>query len=131
MLPQDVLDSENDFIKRCYNEDDTIGTMNRIADNGMQQYRRTRTEASRGGVKTAKSIIKQNLIKNMHPLIVGCDPKSCSSDIVEKNKFVRMLQTFRPAQTVFETGIGTGSMGNKVNGGALPAIRSGIPDSFF
>ena len=36
-----------------------------------------------------------------------------------------MLQTFRPAQTVFETGIGTGSLGtNKVNGGALPQQMS-------
>jgi hypothetical protein len=43
---------------------------------------------------------------------------------VEKNKFVRMLQTFRPAQTVFETGIGTGSMGTKINGGAHPQQMS-------
>jgi hypothetical protein len=40
--------------------------------------------------------------------------------VVEKNKFVRMLQTFRPSQTVFETGIGTGSLGTKINGGAHP-----------
>lgn len=40
--------------------------------------------------------------------------------MVEKNKYVRMLQTFRPAQTVFETGIGTGSLGTKINGGAHP-----------
>ena len=35
-----------------------------------------------------------------------------------------MLQTFRPAQTVFETGIGTGSMGTKINGGAHPQQMS-------
>jgi hypothetical protein len=66
-----VLDSENDFVKRCLHDDDALGTMQRIAENGMQQYRRTRTEASRGGVKTAKAIIKQSLIKNIHPLIAG------------------------------------------------------------
>jgi ATP-dependent RNA helicase DDX54/DBP10 len=71
LLPQDVLDSENDFVKRCLHDDDALGTMHRIAENGMQQYRRTRTEASRGGVKTAKAIIKQSLIKNIHPLIAG------------------------------------------------------------
>lgn len=122
VLPQDVLDSENDYVKRCYNDDDSLNTMFRISENGMKQYRRTRTEASRGGVKTAKAILKNNLIRAIHPLIVGCDPKSCSVDVVEKNKFVRMLQTFRPAQTVFETGIGTatGNTGSKVNGGAHP-----------
>lgn len=71
LLPQDVLDNENDFVKRCFADDDTLATMDRIADNGMQQYRRTRTEASRGGVKAAKAINKQNLIKDIHPLIVG------------------------------------------------------------
>lgn len=122
VLPQDVLDSENDYVKRCFNEDDSLNTMFRISENGMKQYRRTRTEASRGGVKTAKAILKNNLIRAIHPLIVGCDPRSCSDDVVEKNKFVRMLQTFRPSQTVFETGIGTatGNTGSKVNGGAHP-----------
>lgn len=124
VLPQDVLDSENDYVKRCYQEDDELNTMFRISENGMKQYRRTRTEASRGGVKTAKLIIKDNLIKAIHPLIVGCDPRSCSSDVVEKNKFVRMLQTFRPSQTVFETGIGTGMANTKVNGGAHPEQMS-------
>ena len=126
VMPQDVLDSENDYVKRCYNEDDALNTMFRISENGMKQYRRTRTEASRGGVKTAKAIVKNNLIRAIHPLIAGCDPRSCSADVVEKNKYVRMLQTFRPAQTVFETGIGTttGNTGSKVNGGAHPQQMS-------
>jgi hypothetical protein len=144
----------------------------------MKQFRRTRTEATREGVKKAKNIIKLGLIKHIHPLIAGCDPENCSGggvmpvclyvymfvclyvcmfvclyvcmfvclyacmpvpytvtpshyhyhyhshthththtytythfcsvSVVEKNEYVRMLQTFRPAQTVFETGIGTG-----------------------
>ena len=68
-----MLDNENDFVKRCYAEDDMLATMFRISENGMQQYRRTRTEASRGGVKTAKAIIKNSLIRAIHPLIAGED----------------------------------------------------------
>jgi hypothetical protein len=33
----------------------------------------------------------------------------CSKQVVAKQEFVRMLQKFRPAQTVFESGIGLGT----------------------
>jgi ATP-dependent RNA helicase DDX54/DBP10 len=71
VLPQDVVDRENDYVKRSFADDDELSTMFRISENGMKQYRRTRTEASRGGVKTAKAILKDNLIRSIHPLIVG------------------------------------------------------------
>eukprot|EP01036_Dinobryon_divergens_P022559 gene22559-30824_t len=74
------------------------------------------------GIKKAKAAVKKDLIRTVHPLIQGCDGERCNSLLAEKAEFVRMLQTFRPAQTVFETGIGTGtcstSAGN-VNGGQL------------
>lgn len=127
VLPQDVLDRENDFLKRCLADDDELSTMYRISENGMKQYRRTRTEASRSGVKTAKALLKDSLIREIHPLIVGCDPQNCGYGVVQKNDFVRMLQTFRPSQTVFETGIGTGTgsgYSSKVNGGSHPQLQS-------
>jgi len=127
VLPQDVLDRENDFLKRCLADDDELSTMYRISENGMKQYRRTRTEASRSGVKVAKALLKDSVIREIHPLIVGCDPQNCGHGVVQKNDFVRMLQTFRPSQTVFETGIGTGTgsgYNSKVNGGSHPQLQS-------
>jgi hypothetical protein len=106
LLPHDVLDEENDFLRRCIADDDSLATMMRISENGMKQYRRTRTEASKEGIKKAKAAAKNQLIRTIHPLVAGCDPLRCNSLLAEKTDFVRMLQTFRPAQTVFETGIG-------------------------
>ena len=82
----------------------------------MKQYRRTRTEASREGVQAAKKTIKANSIRSIHPLIAGCDPVRCRKEVIEKATFVRMLQTFRPAQTVFESGIGLGTGSQIIKG---------------
>jgi ATP-dependent RNA helicase DDX54/DBP10 len=109
LLPQDAIDEENDFVKRSLEDDDTISTLYRISENGLKQYKRTRQEASRDGVKAAKKITKSEAIRTIHPLIIGSDPKRCGQDVIDKANFIRVLQSFRPSQTVFETGIGTGS----------------------
>jgi len=116
LIPQDVLDEENDFLKRTLAGDDHLTTLARIGDNGMKQYRRTRAEASREGVGAAKKLAKANAIRSIHPLIAGCDPSRCSQQVVDKANFVRMLQTFRPAQTVFESGIGLGTASAVIKG---------------
>ena len=108
-MPQDVLDEENEYFKRALAGDDHLAMLWKISENGMKQYRRTRSEASKEGVKMTKAIVKGNVIRSLHPLIVGCDPKRCHPGVVEKQEFVRMLQKFRPAQTVFESGIGLGT----------------------
>ena len=108
-MPQDVLDEENEYFKRAIAGDDHLAMLWKISENGMKQYRRTRSEASKEGVKMTKAIVKGNVIRSLHPLIVGCDPKRCHPGVVEKQEFVRMLQKFRPAQTVFESGIGLGT----------------------
>lgn len=108
LLPQDILDEELDYVKSALSDHEHLSTSFKVSENGMKQYRRTRTAASNDGVKTCKRLIKENYIKYLHPLIQGCDPKRCSSNIIEKANFIRMLQTFRPQQTVLETGIGTG-----------------------
>lgn len=128
MLPQDVLDEENEFFKRVLADDDGCAGMWVVCENGMKQFRRTRSEASKDGVKAAKKLIKGQSIKHIHPLVQGCDPARCSQAVVEKANFIRMLQTFRPAQTVFETGIGTGTQSNvaKSIGKAAGKETSGV-----
>ena len=147
LLPQDVIDEENEFFKRSLNDDDNLMMLWKISENGMKQvnrgselnscgsiqslnmlnrscplyflsrkhrnslsqiilsthllnlsshcpliplsqptlstypsqYKRTRSEASRQGVKIAKTLSKANTIRSLHPLIVGCDPRRCSS----------------------------------------------------
>jgi hypothetical protein len=109
LLPQDPLDQESEFVKREINEDTYFYNTWRVCENAMKQYRRTRNEATRGGVKMAREITKSNSILRIHPLIMGSDPKNCSTAVIDKANFVKHLQTFRPSQTVFETGIGFGT----------------------
>lgn len=109
VIPQDVIDVEQDFLNRCVADEDTLQILLKVCDNGMKQYKRTRTEASRNGIKVSKQLTKNGTLQAIHPLIAGCDPDHCQFNIVEKNNFVKMLQTFRPKQTILETGIGTGS----------------------
>lgn len=98
----------------------------------MKQYRRTRTEASKDGVKAAKAIIKNKELRVIHPLIKGCDPKRCEASIIQKADFIQQLQTFRPSQTVFETGIGTSThqavknIKDSVGANAMRAFRKQV-----
>jgi ATP-dependent RNA helicase DDX54/DBP10 len=110
LIPQDAIDEENEFVKQMLQDDDTLATLYRIAENGLKQYKRTRSEASHDGVRDAKKVVKSELVQTIHPLIKGCDPNRCSKEVVAKAEFIRQLQTFRPHATVFETGIGTGSL---------------------
>ena len=109
LLPQDVLDEENDYLKGALTEDEQLKNMFRVSENGMQQYKRTRTEATKDSIKKSKKCIKESRIRSIHPVIIGEDPQHCHEGVVEKANFVRMLQTFRPKETVFESGIGTGT----------------------
>jgi hypothetical protein len=109
LIPQDCIDEENEYLKRELGDDENLLNLFRVSENGMKQYRRTRTEASKEGIKIAKKLVKNKVLRYIHPLISGCDPKRCDTAVVEKADFIRQLQKFRPAQTVFETGIGTSS----------------------
>ena len=111
-LPQLVLDQENEFVEQSNNDNEHIQMAAKIADNGMKAYRRTRSEASHHGVTLAKKLIKGDRLVNIHPLISGEDPERCNKDIIEQTNFIRVLQTFRPATTVFETG-GTQATGSQ------------------
>lgn len=119
LLVQDSIDEENEFVKRSIEEDIQMTNQYRVCENAMKQYHKTRTEATRAGVKAAKLLVKSNAITSIHPLIAGTDVSRCHKGVVEKAAFVRALQTFRPSQTVLETGIGTGSSNNKAQKKAL------------
>lgn len=126
IFPQDVLAEEIDSLECLMAEDEELRMMWRVCVNGMKQYRRTRSESTRAGIKEAKRIAKHDLIRSIHPLIAGMDPDRCSANVVQKANFIRHLQTFRPAQTVFESGIGTGV----ATAGSKTGKRKAMGDSY-
>ena len=118
LLLQDSIDAENEYVKSTIEKDIVLVNQYRVCENAMKQYHRTRTEATREGIKAAKTMTKNKQIVSIHPLIAGSDTKRCSDEVVEKAAYVRALQSFRPAQTVLETGIGTGSSANQAKNAA-------------
>ena len=126
-VPQDVLDEENEWLRQLFRQENTLQKLFDTSENGMQQYKRTRIEASKDGVKAAKEALKREGAKALlHPLLVGVDPTRCNQSVVEKNKFVHMLQTFRPHQTVLESGIGTGcSSGSTSRNKSVQRVSAG------
>lgn len=128
ILPTDVLDSENEYVKQLLAENSTLNALWRVCENAMIQYRRTRPEATHDGVRTAKKLIKSSYISAIHPLIAGEDPEHCDAAVIEKAAFVKHLQSFRPSQTVLETGIGTGAATKRVKK-TEDLTQSGIRDT--
>jgi ATP-dependent RNA helicase DDX54/DBP10 len=108
IFPPDILAEEADSLNAMIAESMELQILWRISENGMKQYRRTRPAATRTGIKITKKVSKLDSVKYIHPLIAGIDPKRCSQEALDKALFIKHLQTFRPAQTVFESGIGTG-----------------------
>lgn len=113
LLVQDAMDAENEYVKSVVEGDLQLSNQYRVCENAMKQYHRTRSEASREGIKAARDLVKRNLITSIHPLVAGCDATHCHNGVIEKAAYVRALQSFRPSQTVLETGIGTGSGKNE------------------
>eukprot|EP01041_Mallomonas_annulata_P001134 gene1134-2196_t len=126
LLPQDVIDQENELIRKLLVEYPSLGIMWHICENAMKQFRRTRTEATHAGVKLAKKLVKGGMITNIHPLIAGLDPIHCNELAIMKAEYVKHLQSFRPAQTVLETGIGTGCAANHKKGFKKTESQSGV-----
>lgn len=116
LFPQDALDQETEYIKMALAEDTQLAADYKTSTNAMKQYRRTRTEASKLAVKKARVAVKSDSFIHIHPLIMGTDPSSCTASVQEKINFVKHLQTFRPHQTVFETGIGFGTGSQAIKG---------------
>jgi len=108
-LPQDVLDQEAGYLREMLASSDDIKNQYDVSERAIKLYKKTRTDPSRDGIKGAKALANGTTIQKIHPLIVGCDPEHCNAGAVDKAAFIRQLQSFRPSQTVLESGIGTGS----------------------
>ena len=109
LLSQDALDEENEYFRQALADDYALLKLFQTSENGMIQFKKTRPEATKEGVKGARKLSKEEAVRQIHPLLLGVDPGRCNPLLSEKQDYIRLLQTFRPAQTVLETGIGNGT----------------------
>ena len=133
-VPESILTQEVENVKRILESEETgsqetelLRTMTKVCNNAMKQYRKTRPEASREGVRRAKAILEGERLETgqrvggnsiePHPLLKGMQER----DYIERQKhitdgsnlqtldnlkkredFLRAMANFRPKETIFE-----------------------------
>ncbi|CAB9524185.1 dependent RNA helicase [Seminavis robusta] len=140
-LPVSILTQEVENVHRIINselagslETESLQSLARVCNNAMKQYRRTRPEASKDGVRRAKAIMEGARLESgqrigqgripTHPLlrdteekvylatVKGADDEDKEQTLSNFHDHESMLQeiaAFRPKETVFEafaTGVG-------------------------
>jgi len=133
-VPESILMREVENVKRIMESEETgsqetelLRTMTKVCNNAMKQYRKTRPEASREGVRRAKAILEGERLETgqrvggnaiePHPLLKGMEERDflerqkLSKDgsnlqslenIKKREDFLRAMANFRPKETIFE-----------------------------
>jgi ATP-dependent RNA helicase DDX54/DBP10 len=107
-------------------EAEVMRALTRVCANAMKQYRRTRPEASREGVRRAKAILEGDRLETgqrmgggtiaAHPLLRGMEVAHYETEkekgkigtlnnrenVKKREDFLRAVSLFRPKETVFE-----------------------------
>ena len=118
-VPEWILTEQVEELQRLIrNGDNTVG-MKKTCTNAMKQYRRSRPDASKAGVRTAKTILEQNRAQDHHPLLRKLEEERLlkegsekANDLQKRQEFLKAMANFRPKETIFEAfASGTGSSG--------------------
>lgn len=149
-VPESVVNVEVENVQRVMNselggslEAETLRALTKVCRNAMKQYRRTRVEPSREGVRRAKAILEGERLETgqrigggaipPHPLLIGIErerQRDCAAgslgdldNALRREDFLREMSKFRPKETVFEA-FATGHKGSK-DGGIVSQVDKG------
>jgi ATP-dependent RNA helicase DDX54/DBP10 len=125
-LPESVMTEEVENVQRLLNaelsgskEAEHLASLAKVCKNAMKQYKRTRAEASREGVRRAKAILEgdrletgqrvQTLLIPPHPLLKQASEQAIhktglgdADNLRKRQDFLQAMSQFRPKETVFE-----------------------------
>ena len=132
-VPESILMGEVENVRRIVdseltgsNEAQSLRALSKVCNNAMKQYRRTRPEASREGVRRAKTILEGERLETgqrvgggairPHPLLRGMERRRLLErkekqqvggledfeNLRKREDFLRAMAGFRPKETVFE-----------------------------
>lgn len=145
-VPESILNREVENVRRIMeseltgsNQAESLRNLTKVCNNAMKQYRRTRPEASREGVRRAKAILEGERLETgqrvggpqtvaSHPLLRGMEQRDFEqrkarglidtihdeANIMKRQEFLLAMSTFRPKETIFEA-FATGG-GGKASG---------------
>lgn len=147
-IPETTSTEEVENVRRIIDSEltgshdaDNLKMLIRTCENAMKQYRRSRPEASKQGVRRAKAILEGEKQQNgqrlggglipPHPVLrkveidkimnskEGSISKEAAEkklkDMKEREAFLRAMSTFRPKETIFEA-FATGGSGKSLSG---------------
>mmetsp|Transcript_24297 Transcript_24297/g.27110 ORF Transcript_24297/g.27110 Transcript_24297/m.27110 type:complete len:962 (+) Transcript_24297:77-2962(+) len=132
-IPESILTLEVENVHRIKDSEmagseqaELMRALGRVSGNAMKQYRRTRPEASREGVRRAKAILEGQKLKTgeriggfsipPHPLLRGMEMEQYEEakskgkigtlndldNVRKRQEFLKAVSQFRPKETVFE-----------------------------
>ena len=132
-IPESILTLEVENVRRIMDSEmagteraEIMRALTRVCENAMKQYRRTRPEASKEGVRRAKTILEGQKLKtgqriggasiSPHPLLRGLEMQQYEEakskgkisklndldNLKKRDDFLKALSQFRPKETVFE-----------------------------
>ncbi|CAM9169059.1 unnamed protein product, partial [Pylaiella littoralis] len=100
-FPQQVMDDENESLKEMLGSSGSaLAGLQRVCQNAMKQYRRTRPDPSGRAIMRAKLLDRGET----HPLLVRFEARGMHSAAAHagRNEFMRAMSSFRPKETIFE-----------------------------
>jgi ATP-dependent RNA helicase DDX54/DBP10 len=104
-LLQDQLSLSVESVNKLLEDDGDLLALQSVAGKGESQYMRTRNSASTESVKRAKELLSTRILSSTH-LLFGSE---VHDELVEKEKMLAKISSWRPAETVFEIGKRGGS----------------------
>jgi ATP-dependent RNA helicase DDX54/DBP10 len=151
-VPESIMNFEVENVRRIMDSEmagsevsESMRALSKCSTNAMKQYRKTRPEASRAGVRRAKAILEGQKMKTgqrvggtaipPHPLLEGLVMARYEEDketgkigtlndlgnIKKRQDFLEALAQFRPKETVFEAF----ATGGRKDGGVVSQVDKG------
>jgi len=117
-VPESVINNEKENIRRLLSEEsgntdsETLWAQVRTCKNAEKQYKRSRPEASREGIKKGKELLAKFPIPP-HPFLARIEEElmevlrekgtvGSSQQVKERDDFLKAMASFRPKETIFE-----------------------------
>ena len=106
-VPQEVLDDENEILKKWHEHNEELLAMVRVCENAMKPYLKTREPPQTNSVKVAKDIHKR--VMGVHPIFrlvsfQGGSDQPAPAQFENQVKMLDRIKSYKPQSTIFEVG---------------------------
>lgn len=101
-VPQSVCDNENEIIKLWHQHNDELNSMQKVCDNAMKPFLKTREPPAPTSVKASKDLHKK--VIGIHPLFKIYMAPSDENRVEQEHNMLERIKSYKPQTTIFEVG---------------------------